>query len=186
MSSTLRQRAPSHGRKVSRIHFDLARCCSGDLDVAPAIHRAARNALEHHDLAGPVVVSAGNTKYSPTVGIKLKQTAECSGRGVMPLHISERERALRLVERRARGIALEQAARPRPCPPLQSEDRRRVRKLSSSATPASAIVSSPPRRWNSAIQAGNFHALVDALRGPVEHAVPVDRLSARAIGRRHR
>jgi hypothetical protein len=34
---------------------------------------------------GPVVVSAGKTKYSPTSGIRLKQTAECSARGVIPV-----------------------------------------------------------------------------------------------------
>ena len=34
---------------------------------------------------GPVVVSAGNTKYSPTPGQRLKQTAEYSGRGVIPV-----------------------------------------------------------------------------------------------------
>ena len=34
---------------------------------------------------GPVVVSAGKTKYSPTPGIRLKQTAENSGPGVMPV-----------------------------------------------------------------------------------------------------
>ncbi len=34
---------------------------------------------------GPLVVRAGKTKYSPTSGIRLKQTAECSGRGVIPV-----------------------------------------------------------------------------------------------------
>ena len=33
----------------------------------------------------PVVVSAGKTKYSPTSGIRLKQTALYSGRGVIPV-----------------------------------------------------------------------------------------------------
>ena len=32
----------------------------------------------------PLLVSAGKTKYSPTVGMRLKLTAEWSGRGVMP------------------------------------------------------------------------------------------------------
>ena len=51
--------------------------------------------------------------------------------------------------------------------------------------PASLIVRRPPRRWNSAIQAGNFDALVDALRRSVELAVPVDRLGARSVRRGH-
>ena len=34
---------------------------------------------------GPLVVSAGKTKYSPTPGTMLKQTAENPGRGVIPL-----------------------------------------------------------------------------------------------------
>ncbi|SLJ82440.1 Uncharacterised protein [Mycobacteroides abscessus subsp. abscessus] len=33
---------------------------------------------------GPVVVSAGNTKYSPMPGIMLNDTAENGSRGVMP------------------------------------------------------------------------------------------------------
>ena len=32
-----------------------------------------------------VVVSDGKTKYSPTVGTRLKHTAECTGRGVLPV-----------------------------------------------------------------------------------------------------
>ncbi|MCY1382410.1 hypothetical protein D9M69_704320 [compost metagenome] len=33
---------------------------------------------------GPLVVSAGNTKYSPTPGMRLKLTAEKDSRGRMP------------------------------------------------------------------------------------------------------
>ena len=54
------------------------------------------------------MVSAGNTKYSPTVGIRLKFTAEYSGPRSHAVHVGQRQRALRLVERRLFRVALEQ------------------------------------------------------------------------------
>ncbi len=54
-------------------------------------------------------------------------------------------------------------------------------KRSSSATPASTIVNSPPRSLEFRHPRRDLHALVDALGGPVEHAVPVDRLLAAAF-----
>src|SRR5947209_8179412 len=85
VSSTFRQRSASQGRNVSRIHFDFARCSSGVVtspqqSIGPP-GTPSKTMISH----SPVVVSAGKTKYSPTVGIRLKQTAEKSGRGVMPV-----------------------------------------------------------------------------------------------------
>ena len=85
VSSTLRQRSASHGMKVSRIHFDFAKCSAGVVtspqqSIGPP-GMPSKTMISH----APVVVSAGKTKYSPTVGIRLKQTAECSGRGVIPV-----------------------------------------------------------------------------------------------------
>src|ERR1700723_2099778 len=68
------QRSASQGKYVSRIHFDLARCCCG---VFTSLQQSigptgipSKTMISH----GPVVVSAGNTKYSPTPGMRLKQT----------------------------------------------------------------------------------------------------------------
>ena len=56
---------------------------------------------------GPVVVSAGKTKYSPTVGRDVESNARWMV-GSEAGDVGQRQRALRLVERRALGIALEQ------------------------------------------------------------------------------
>ena len=55
---------------------------------------------------GPIVVSDGKTKYSPTVGAILKATR--SAIGGKTGDVGQGERALRLVEGRAFGVALEQ------------------------------------------------------------------------------
>jgi hypothetical protein len=80
-----RQRSASHGRKVSRIRREVSRCCCGVVtspqqSIGPP-GMPSKTMISH----GPVVVSAGKTKYSPTVGITLKQTAENSGLGVMAI-----------------------------------------------------------------------------------------------------
>ena len=85
VSSTSRQRSASQGMNVSRIHFDFARCSSGVVtspqqSIGPP-GTPSKTMISH----GPVVVSAGKTKYSPTPGTRLKQTAENSGRGVIPV-----------------------------------------------------------------------------------------------------
>ena len=132
----------------------------------------------------PLLVSAGKTKYSPTVGMRLKLTAEWSGRGSHAMQIGQGQRALRLVERRFFGVALEQlcdvalAGRDdgevRGCGIVFEVGDRRLLDLERAAA---ALELLHPHRI--------FGALVDALRRPVELAVPVDRLVARAIGRRH-
>src|ERR1700730_14255935 len=75
VSSTLRQRSPSSGMRVSRTHLLLAKCSSGVLtsfqqSMGPP--GTPSNTIISH---GPVVVSAGNTKYSPTPGTRLNDTA---------------------------------------------------------------------------------------------------------------
>src|SRR6266581_3199394 len=83
VNSTLRQRSPSSGMNVSRIHLLLARCSSGVLtlfqqSIGPP-GTPSKTMISHP----PVVVSAGNTKYSPTSGTKLKDTAVNGVRGTM-------------------------------------------------------------------------------------------------------
>src|ERR1700722_19071308 len=78
-------RSASQGRKVLRIHLDFSRCLSGDVtspqqSIGPP-GTPSSTMISH----GPVVVSDGKTKYSPTPGMRLKATAECCGRGVSPL-----------------------------------------------------------------------------------------------------
>src|SRR6266478_5635771 len=80
-SSTLRQRSPSSGMKVSKTHLLLARCSSElftsfQQSIGPP--GTPSNTMISHT---PVVVSAGKTKYSPTPGIRLKDTAENGVRG---------------------------------------------------------------------------------------------------------
>lgn len=65
--------------------MDLARCSAGvvtspQVSIGPP--GTPSNTMISHS---PLVVSAGNTKYSPTPGIRLKQTAANSGRGVIPV-----------------------------------------------------------------------------------------------------
>ena len=85
VSSTLPQRSASHGMNVSRTHFDFSRCSCGVVtspkqSIGPP--GMPSNTMISHS---PVVVSAGKTKYSPTVGMRLNATAEYSGRGVIPV-----------------------------------------------------------------------------------------------------
>src|SRR5437016_7427983 len=83
VSSTLWQRSASNGMKVSKTHLLLVRCCSGvftsfQQSIGPP-GTPSKTMISH----GPVVVSAGNTKYSPTPGIKLNDTAVNGFRGTM-------------------------------------------------------------------------------------------------------
>src|SRR6266550_4057330 len=75
VSSTLRQRSPSSGMKASRTHLLLAKCSSGLLtsfqqSMGP-LGTPSNTMISHV----PVVVSAGKTKYSPTPGTRLNDTA---------------------------------------------------------------------------------------------------------------
>ena len=78
------------------------------VDVLPAIHRAAGNALEHHDVAGAAV---GQRREDEILADRRDQV-EVDGRVVRArrhaVHIGQRQRALRLVEGRLFGVALEQ------------------------------------------------------------------------------
>ena len=85
VSSTSWQRAASQGMNVSRIHFDFARCSSGVVTSPQQSIGPPGMPSKTMISQAPVVVSAGKTKYSPTPGTMLKQTAENSGRGVMPV-----------------------------------------------------------------------------------------------------
>src|SRR5437588_10147350 len=83
VSSTFRQRSPSSGMKVSRIHLLLAKCSSGvftsfQQSIGPP--GTPSNTMISHT---PVVVSAGKTKYSPTPGTRLNDTAVKGLRGTM-------------------------------------------------------------------------------------------------------
>src|SRR5437588_8279998 len=83
VSSTLWQRSASSGMNVSKIHLLLARCCSGvftscQQSIGPP-GTPSKTMISHE----PVVVSAGKTKYSPTPGTKLNDTAVNGFRGTM-------------------------------------------------------------------------------------------------------
>src|SRR5205085_8812043 len=71
------------GAKGSNTHLLIAKCCSG---VFPSLQQSmgppgtpSKTVISH----GPVMVRAGNTKYSPTPGIKLNDTAVMGVRGTM-------------------------------------------------------------------------------------------------------
>ncbi len=75
VSSISRHRSASQGRNFCRISLLRRRCCPGVLtspqqSIGPP--GTPSNTIISH---GPDVVSAGNTKYSPTPGIRLNATA---------------------------------------------------------------------------------------------------------------
>lgn len=76
VSSTSAHRSASHGRKVSSTRLLLARCSAGvrtSAQQSMGPPGTPSNTMISH---GPDRVSAGKTKYSPTPGTRLKQTAE--------------------------------------------------------------------------------------------------------------
>src|SRR5713101_4626137 len=83
VSSTFRQRSPSSGMKVSRTHLLLARCSSGVFTSFQQSMGPPGTPSNTMISQGPVVVSAGNTKYSPTPGTRLNDTAVKGLRGTM-------------------------------------------------------------------------------------------------------
>ena len=85
VSAMSRQRSASQGTKVSRIQRLRSRCCSG-VFTSPQQSMGPPGTPSNTMISqGPVVVSAGNTKYSPTPGTRLKDTAENGSRGFMPV-----------------------------------------------------------------------------------------------------
>ena len=83
-------------RRSWRARLPRAGTCRGSIsiwpDARPASERPSQQSIGPPGMPsntmishGPVVVSDGKTKYSPTPGMRLKQTAECCGRGVSPL-----------------------------------------------------------------------------------------------------
>src|SRR6266478_6220386 len=83
VSSVSRQRSPSSGMNVSKIHLLLARCSSGvftsfQQSIGPP--GTPSNTMISQE---PVVVRAGKTKYSPTPGTRLNDTAEKGFRGTI-------------------------------------------------------------------------------------------------------
>src|SRR3989441_3980243 len=75
VSSTFRQRSPSSGMKVSRTHLLLARCSSGVFTSFQQSIGPPGTPSNTMISQVPVVVSAGKTKYSPTPGTRLNETA---------------------------------------------------------------------------------------------------------------
>src|SRR5215813_1524941 len=83
VSSTLAQRSASSGINVSRTHLLFAKCSCGvftwfQQSMGPP-GTPSKTMISH----APVVVNAGNTKYSPTPGTKLNDTAVKGARGSM-------------------------------------------------------------------------------------------------------
>ena len=77
-------------------------------EVAPAVQRAAGHALEHHDVAGAAERQRGEHEVLADAGHQVEGHARIVWRGRQAVHIGQRQRALRLVELQARGVALEQ------------------------------------------------------------------------------
>src|ERR1700746_3341215 len=84
VSSRFLQRSASQGINFSSIHFDFARCSAGDF--TPPQQSIGPPGTPSNTMISqwPLVVSAGKTKYSPTPGIKLKETAVNGLRGSIP------------------------------------------------------------------------------------------------------
>ncbi|MDT4873718.1 hypothetical protein FQZ97_1089770 [compost metagenome] len=84
VSSMSLQRSASHGVKVSRIHWLRARCSCGVFTSDQQSIGPPGTPSNTMISQGPVVVSAGNTKYSPTPGIRLKHTRAYGNAGFIP------------------------------------------------------------------------------------------------------
>src|SRR3954471_9124509 len=83
VNSRLAQRSASSGIKFSRTHLLLAKCSCGvftsfQQSIGPP-GTPSKTIISH----APVVVNAGKTKYSPTPGTRLKDTAVKGARGSM-------------------------------------------------------------------------------------------------------
>src|SRR5712692_7693806 len=84
VSTTLRQRSASSGVKVSRTHLLLARCFSGVLTSFQQSIGPPGTPSNTMISQVPVAVSAGKTKYSPTPGTRLNETAVKGLRSHLP------------------------------------------------------------------------------------------------------
>ena len=153
--------------------------------VAPAVHRAAGDALEDHDLAR----ARGGQRGEDEVLADGRDQVEAHGGVVRPRRhardVRERERAHRLVVRRTRRVALEQ----RHDLSLAGRDDDQVVLLRVLLQVVDArvvddeLAALPLQLLH---PAGDLHALVDRLRRPVELRRPVDHLAGRRLhaGRR--
>ena len=121
---------------------------------------------------GPVVVSAGKTKYSPTLGDQVEADGGELRPRRHPGHVGERERPHRLVVRRALGVALEQARDLA----LAGGDDDEVVSRARSARGRRAAPRGARRcrraRSNSVQPARHLHPLVDRLRRAGRAATP--------------
>src|ERR1700745_291212 len=83
VSSKLAQRSASRGMKVSRTHLLLAKCSSGVFTSFQQSIGPPGTPSNTMISQGPVTVSAGKTKYSPTPGTRLNDTAVKGLRGTI-------------------------------------------------------------------------------------------------------
>jgi hypothetical protein len=153
--------------------------------VAPAIERAARHALEHHDVAGPAERQRGKHEVFAYARNHVERDARIVWRLFEAVHVGQRERTLWLVERRARRVALEE---PHHFSLAAGENDEVVRVgerfelgdacILNHKTAAARFDLLQPRR--------HLHALVDRLRRLVETCFPVDHLRAALLRMRHR
>ena len=116
VSSMSRQRSASQGMNVSRIHFDCARGARlRRRDVGPAVHRAAGDALEDHDLAGP----ARRQRREDEVLAHARDEVEAHGGELGPRrharHVRERERAHAAASYGERSASRSKSCGSRPC-----------------------------------------------------------------------
>ncbi len=107
----------------------------------------------------------------------LKQTAENSGRGVIPCHVGEREGAHRLVELRALGVTLEE---PRDVALAgRDDDEVAVGGVALEVVDGGLVEDELAAARGEVLHpAGELDALVDRLGDAVEPGAPVDRLRA--------
>ena len=148
----------------------------GRLGALKAIGRPARNAFKHHDLAGP---GRGQRREDEILAGR-RRDVESNARWIVGSEagdVGESERALRLVERRALGIALEQLDDVA----LAAGDEHKIaaaRIVFQICDPGVANDQFAAAVRKLLHPAGIFDALIDRLSGLVEQVNPIERLAA--------
>ena len=147
-------------------------------DVAPAVHRAAGDALEDHDLAGARCCQRRKHEVLADGRDQVERDGRVLRAWGHPGHVREREGALRRAVRGARRVALEEL---RDLALAGGDDHEVVLarvglEVGNGRVVQDELPALPLERLH---PAGHLQALVDRLGRPLEPRRPVDRLSAR-------